>query len=106
MNWFGVGMLLTVALFVALAFAFRWANRRAEKTGIASAQRFVNGAVIARTGMYALQHPESQLVGNPDQEVLPPLPRREERRERSKPEFPYSYRQGNISQQLTREIED
>lgn len=29
-----------------------------------------------------------------------------ERRKRNKPEFPYSYRQASISQQLTRDLDD
>ena len=79
MNSFGAVMILSIVLFVALALAFRLSIRRAEKTGVGSAEGFVTGAAIARTGMYALRRPESQMSGLPDQETLPPLPQRSAR---------------------------
>ncbi len=75
MNSFGAVMIAAIVLFVALALAFRLASRRAEKTGVGSAQGFISGAALANTAMFALQHPESKVGGSPDQEVLPPLPR-------------------------------
>jgi hypothetical protein len=76
MNSSGVGIILATVLFVGLALTFRLAIRRAQKTGIGSAEGFVTGAGIAGIGMYLLQKPNSSALHRSDQEVLPPLPQR------------------------------
>jgi len=74
MNSIGVGLVLTVILFVLLAVAYRVAVRRAEKTGIGGAQGFISGAIIAKQGMFFLRGRDPKVGTRADEVELPPLP--------------------------------
>ncbi len=74
MNSFGVGLMLTVVLFVLLAVAYRFAVRRAEKTGIGGAQGFITGAFIAKQSMFFLPGRDPNAGTQSDEAELPPLP--------------------------------
>ncbi len=74
MNSIGVGLVLTVILFVLLAVAYRFAVRRAEKIGIGGAQGFITGAIIAKQSMFFLRGRDPKVGTRADEGELPPLP--------------------------------
>ncbi|MGI8687512.1 MAG: hypothetical protein ACR2M3_02940 [Thermomicrobiales bacterium] len=82
MNSIGVGLILTVILFVLLAVAYRFAVRRAEKTGIGGAQGFTTGAIIANQSMFFLRGRDPKVGTQADEAELPPLPTQPQRDQR------------------------
>jgi hypothetical protein len=74
MNSLGVVLILTIVLFVLLAFAYRFAVRRAEKTGIGTAEGFISGAILVRQNMFLLQRRSPKTDMKMDEAELPPLP--------------------------------
>ncbi len=75
MNSFGAVLVLTIVLFVLLAVAYRFAVRRADKTGTGAAEGFISGAVLAKQNMFLLRPHRWTTVGTQiDEAELPPLP--------------------------------